>query len=98
MGLRRSSPTWPYSFKNLEIRQGYLVAPAFLAVESRSTGQRLKALLDKCRLDHHRMGRPYCWVIDAEEECACECHQGMNGMHRRTGTTQRPKSARSTPE
>jgi Uma2 family endonuclease len=80
-GSEKIIPDVTFSFPDPQIRDGYLVAPAFLAVESRSKGQRLKALLDKCRLDHHRMGTPYCWIIDTEEECAYECHKGMNGMH-----------------
>jgi Uma2 family endonuclease len=75
-----------FSFSNPEIREGYLVAPAFLAVESRSRHQRIKSLLDKCRVDHHRMGTPYCWIVDTEEEGAYECHKEMNGMHRLVDT------------
>ena len=67
-------------------RDGYLVAPAFLVVESRPKARGLKSLVDKCRLDHHRMGTPYCWIVDTEEECAYECHKAMNGMHQLVDT------------
>jgi Uma2 family endonuclease len=85
-GSEKIIPDVTFSFPNPEIHEGYLVAPALLVVECRSTGQKLKTLLDKCRLDHHRMGTPYCWIIDAEEECAYECHKEMNGMHRLVDT------------
>jgi Uma2 family endonuclease len=85
-GPEKIIPDVTFSFPNPEVHEGYLVAPAFLAVECRSTGQKLRMLLDKCRLDHHRMGTLYCWIIDAEEECAYECHNGMNGMHRLVDT------------
>jgi Uma2 family endonuclease len=81
-GTEKIIPDVTFSFPNPEIRDGYLVAPAFLAVESRSSGQRLKRLVDKCRLDHHRMGTPYCWILDTGEEAAYECHKEMSGMHR----------------
>jgi Uma2 family endonuclease len=81
-GPEKIIPDVTFSFPNPEIRDGYLVAPAFLVVESRSSGQRLRTLIDKCRLDHHRMGTPFCWILDTDEETAYECHQDMKGMHR----------------
>ncbi|HWF47183.1 MAG TPA: Uma2 family endonuclease [Bryobacteraceae bacterium] len=85
-GSERIIPDVTLSFPNPEISDGYLVAPAFLVVECRSRHQRMRTLLDKCRLDHHRMGTPHCWIIDTEEECAYECHKEMNGMHRLVDT------------
>lgn len=57
-----------------KIADGYLVAPALLAVESRSKGQRLQKLVDKCIHEHHPMGTRYCWIIDIEKQVAYECH------------------------
>lgn len=85
-GPEKIIPDVTFSFPSPEIREGYLVAPAFLVVECRSAGQKLKTLLDKCRMDHHRMGTPYCWIVDTEEECAYECHKAMNGTHRLVDT------------
>jgi Uma2 family endonuclease len=85
-GLEKIIPDVTFSFPHPSIREGYLVAPAFLAVECRSAGQKLRTLVDKCRLDHHRMGTPFCWIVDVEEECAYECHKAMNGMHRLVDT------------
>jgi Uma2 family endonuclease len=99
LGMEKIIPDVTFSFPNPEIRDSYLVAPAFLVVESRSTGQRLKRLVDKCRLDHHRMGTPYCWILDTDEEAAYECHKEMNGMHRLVDTlTAGPDISLSTGE
>lgn len=99
LGMEKIIPDVTFSFPNPEIRDGYLVAPAFLVVESRSTGQRLERLVDKCRLDHHRMGTPYCWILDTDEEAAYECHKEMNGTHRLVDTlTAGPDISLSTGE
>jgi Uma2 family endonuclease len=78
-GQEKIIPDVTFSFPNPQIRNGYLVAPAFLVVESRSKGQRLNTLIDKCLLDHHRMGTLYCWIVDSDEARAYECHHDMGG-------------------
>lgn len=67
--------TLSYPAPHYLVDDGYLVAPALLAVESRSKGQRLRSLIDKCVNEHHPMGTPYCWIIDVEGQCAYECHK-----------------------
>ena len=69
--------TLSYPAPDYRIKDGYPVAPAFLVVESRSQGQRLQRLVDKCVQDHHAMGTPYCWIIDIESETGYECHRGQ---------------------
>lgn len=79
-GTEKIIPDVTVSYPDPELCDGYLVAPAFLAVECQSKDQRLETLFDKCQLSHHRMGTPYCWIIDLEGECAFEFHKEMNGM------------------
>ena len=69
-----SDVTLSYPFPKYITEDGYLIAPALLAVESRSKGQRLNALVEKCVEDHHAMGTRYCWILDTEERLAYECH------------------------
>ena len=80
-GQEKLIPDVTFSFPNWTERDGYLVAPAFLVVETKSKGQRIATLFDKCVNDYHRIGTPYCWVIDREEQSAYECHRAMAGAH-----------------
>jgi Uma2 family endonuclease len=81
-GDEKLIPDVTFSFPNRTTRDGYLVAPAFLVVETKSKGQRLATLFDKCIHNYHRIGTPYCWVLDREERAAYECHREMAGAHR----------------
>jgi Uma2 family endonuclease len=81
-GEEKFIPDVTFSFPGWTTRDGYLVAPPFLAVETCSQGQRLKSLFDKCLLDYHRIGTPYCWVLDTEEQAAYECHRVADGANR----------------
>ncbi len=83
-GSEKLIPDVTFSFPNWTERDDYLVAPAFLVVETKSKGQRVQTLFDKCIKDYHRIGTPYCWVLDREEQAAYECHRDMAGSHRRT--------------
>ena len=67
-------PDVTVSYPQPQPQEGYLVAPAFLAVETKLPGQRLQKLINKCLIDHHSMGTPYCWILDIEEELGYECH------------------------
>ena len=73
-GERKLVPdvTLSYPAPFYRVTAGYLAAPALLAVESRSQGQRLQVLVDKCLNDHHAMGTQYCWIIDIEQQNAYE--------------------------
>ena len=64
--------TLSYPAPDYLVEDGYLVAPAFLVVESRSEGQRLQKLVDKCVQDPAPMGTPHCWLIDIQTEPAYE--------------------------
>jgi Uma2 family endonuclease len=81
-GEEKLIPDVTFSFADRKTRDGYLVAPPFLVIETKSKGHRLKTLLEKCVEDYHRIGTPYCWVLDSEEQAAYECHRDMNGAHR----------------
>lgn len=74
-GERKIIPDVTVSRPQPQIHDDYLVAPALLAVETRSRGQRLQTLIDKCLVDHHAMGTPYCWILDIDEELGYECHR-----------------------
>ena len=75
-------PDVTFSFPSPTLSDGYLVAPAFLVVETSSKGQSLSSLFRKCRDKYHPFGTPYCWVIDLEEEAGYECHKADNGLFR----------------
>ena len=77
-GEKRIIPdvTMSYPAPDYAISDGYLVAPAFLVVETRSPGQRLRTLIDKCQVDHFEMGNSTCWIIDTEEEHGYQCQHG----------------------
>lgn len=74
-GEERVIPDVTFSFPNFEERDGYLVAPAFLVVESLSPGQRLNAMSRKCTDVYHQWGTHYCWILDYRNEQAYEVHQ-----------------------
>lgn len=75
-------PDVTFSFPEPKLSDGYLIAPAFLVVETASKDQSLSSLLRKCRDRYHPFGTPYCWVIDSEEEAGYECHKADNGLFR----------------
>ncbi len=79
-------PDVTFSFPNPTISDGYLVAPAFLVVETSSKDQSLSSLFRKCRDKYHVFGTPYCWIVDSEEEAAYECHKADNGLFRLVDT------------
>jgi Uma2 family endonuclease len=81
-GPDRVIPDVTFSFPEPKLSDGYLIAPAFLVVETASKDQSLSSLLKKCRDRYHPFGTPYCWVIDSEEEAAYECHKSDNGLFR----------------
>ena len=75
-------PDVTLSFPDPKLSDGYLVAPAFLVVETSSQDQSLSSLFKKCRQRYHLFGTPYCWVIDSQEEAGYECHKADNGLFR----------------
>jgi Uma2 family endonuclease len=81
-GPDRVIPDVTFSFPEPKLSDGYLVAPAFLVVETASKDQSLSSLLRKCRDRYHPFGTPYCWVIDSDEEAGYECHKADNGLFR----------------
>lgn len=60
--------TMSFPAPNFRIENDYLIAPAFLVIETRSKNRRLRSLFDKCRNEHHRIGNSTCWIIDIDEE------------------------------
>jgi Uma2 family endonuclease len=80
----KAVPDVTFSFPSYQERDGYLVAPAFLVVESVSPKQRRTTLFEKCRQKYHVWGVPYCWILDLEEEAGYEAHREMNGLFRLT--------------
>ncbi len=84
----KAVPDTTFSFPSYQERDGYLVAPAFLVVESVSPKQRRRALFDKCRHKYHAWGVPYCWILDLEEEAGYEAHREMNGLFRLANSLQ----------
>ena len=83
-GEEKAVPDVTFSFPSYGEKDGYLVAPAFLVVESVSPKQRRTTLFDKCRQKYHVWGVPYCWILDPEEEAGYEAHREMNGLFRLT--------------
>ncbi len=81
-GAEKLIPDVTFSFPNHQEFDGYLVAPAFLVVETSSQDQSLSSLFKKCREKYHFFGTPYCWVIDSQEEAGYECHKADNGLFR----------------
>lgn len=75
-------PDVTFSFPNPKLSDGYLVAPAFLVVETSSKDQSLSSLFKKCRQRYHPFATPYCWVIDSQEEAGYECHKADYGLFR----------------
>ncbi len=71
-----------FSLPEPKLSDGYLVAPAFLVVETSSQDQTLSSLFRKCRERYHPFETPYCWVIDSREEAGYECHKADNGLFR----------------
>ena len=80
-GNEKAVPDVTVSFPDWTEHEGYLVAPAFLVVESVSPGQRLPKLFAKCFDTYHPWGTPYCWIMDGEGE-AYEVHRDYNGLVR----------------
>ena len=81
-GQDKVIPDVTFSYPEPKLSDGYLVAPAFLVVETASKDQSLTSLLRKCRDRYHPFGTPYCWVIDSDEEAGYECHKADNGLFR----------------
>lgn len=81
-GRNKLIPDVTFSFPEYTLERGYLVAPAWLVVETSSEDQRLSSLFKKCREQYHPSGTPYCWILDSEEEVGYECHQEMGGAIR----------------
>ncbi len=81
-GRDKLIPDVTFSFPDPKLEDGYLVAPAFLVVETSSQDQSLSSLFKKCRQKYHPFGTPYCWIIDSEEEAGYECHKSDNGLFR----------------
>lgn len=81
-GRNKLIPDVTFSFPEYKRERGYLVAPAWLVVETSSEDQRLSSLFKKCREQYHPSGTPYCWIIDSDEEVGYECHQEMGGAIR----------------
>lgn len=75
LGPDKAEPDVMLSYPIYNEYQGYLVSPAFLAVEVLSYGQTLGYLVAKCKDRYHRSGTPYCWIIDAKAEIGYECHR-----------------------
>ncbi|MBV9035382.1 MAG: Uma2 family endonuclease [Acidobacteriaceae bacterium] len=80
-GKEKAVPNVTVSFPDWTEQDGYLVAPAFLVVESISPGQRLPKLFAKCFNTYHPWGTPYCWIIDPEDG-AYEVHRDYDGLVR----------------
>ena len=53
-------PDVTFSFPNPVLSDDYLVAPAFLIVETSSKDQSLSSLFRKCRTKYHPYGTPFC--------------------------------------
>ena len=86
IGSDKLIPDVTFSSPNPTLSDGYLVAPAFLVIETASKDQSLSSLFRKCRDKYHPYGTPYCWVINSEEEAAYECHKADNGLFRLVDT------------
>ncbi len=81
-GTDKLIPDVTFSFPNHQEFDDYLVAPAFLVVETSSKDQSLSSLFKKCRQRYHPFGTPYCWVVDSQEEVGYEGHKADNGLFR----------------
>ncbi|HMF74879.1 MAG TPA: Uma2 family endonuclease [Bryobacteraceae bacterium] len=78
-GDDESIPDVTSSFPEHREEDGYLVAPAFLVVETSSKGQPMSLLAKKCRDHYHPWGTPYCWLIDTQKQARYECHRQREG-------------------
>ncbi len=74
-------PDVTMSFPEYEENDGYLLAPAFLVVETSSKGQTPSLLAKKCRDHYHPWGTPYCWLIDTQKQAGFECHLQKGGSY-----------------
>ncbi len=83
-GQDKIIPDVTFSFPDPKISDAYLVAPAFLVVETCSKVQSLSSLLKKCRDRYHPFDTPYCWVIDLASAAGYECHKANSGLFRLT--------------
>ena len=79
-------PDVTLAFPDSVIREGFVLAPVQLIVESVSTEQRHNKLFQKCFDIYHAWGIPYCWVIDPDEKSAYEVHRDWGGLVRPAST------------
>jgi Uma2 family endonuclease len=78
-GEDRLIPDVTMSFPDYHENEGFLVAPAFLVVETISKGQTVSLMAKKCRDYYHPWDTPYCWLIDTQKQAAYECHLQRGG-------------------
>jgi Uma2 family endonuclease len=78
-GEDRLIPDVTMSFPEYHENEGFLVAPAFLVVETISKGQTVSLMAKKCRDYYHPWDTPYCWLIDTQKSAAYECHLQRGG-------------------